>query len=422
MLAAAYQHIYHMPLMLVLLGCSAFFSTSETAFFNLSPRQIRQFAESQNRLKRLVALMLNRPKQLLNCLLFGNMTVNVLYYGTSSVLAIHLGEQIGLTAAAVAAFISFVVLVLAGEILPKSLAYANSKTLSVIAALPAFLCFKAFTPLYAFFNTLILEPVLRLLFGSKRFPKAITVAEFKALIETTRRRGLISSDENKLLKEVVELGFLKVRHVLRPRVDMISCALGNTPESVQRVMRENHLTKVAVYSGPIDNIVGFVHLRELLLKPGLSLSQLVQPVHFVPEQKTVESLLEFFHKNQTDIGIVVDEYGGIVGSVHLEDIVDELFGQPQQISDTSAIVQLGPFRYRLAGDMAVHDWAEAFCVDVEETRISTVGGLVTALLGKIPKAGDFACLGNLKFTVDKVTRHRIESLILTLEPLGSDQK
>jgi len=111
-----------------------------------------------------------------------------------------------------------------------------------------------------------------------------------------------------------------------------------------------------------------------------------------------------------------------VGSVHLEDIVDELFGQPQQSSDTSPIVQLGPFRYRLAGDLAVHDWAEAFCVDVEETRISTIGGLVTALLGRIPKADDVACLGNLKFTVDKVTRHRIESLILTLEPLGSDQK
>ena len=106
--------------------------------------------------------------------------------------------------------------------------------------------------------------------------------------------------------------------------------------------------------------------------------------------------------------------------MRLEDIAEELFGQIEPTNGIEPIEQTGPFEYRLAGELAIHDWAEAFGVDVTETRICTVGGLVTALLGKIPKSGDAAYLGNLKFTVEKVRKHRIETLILTFEPLGTN--
>ena len=113
-----------------------------------------------------------------------------------------------------------------------------------------------------------------------------------------------------------------------------------------------------VYVKKMDNIVGMIHLRQLLLKPDSSLDRLVQPVQFVPEQKTVESLLEYFRKTGTDMAVVVDEYGGIAGSVRLEDIAEELFGRMEQVSGVEPIKQLGPFQYRLAGDLAIHDWAD----------------------------------------------------------------
>jgi CBS domain containing-hemolysin-like protein len=163
-----------------------------------------------------------------------------------------------------------------------------------------------------------------------------------------------------------------------------------------------------------------VHLRQLLLKADVSLDKIVQQVHFVPEQKTVESLLEFFRRSRTDMAIVVDEYGGIAGSVRLEDIAEELFGQMELTSQIEPIEQIGPFEYRLAGNLAIHEWAEVFGVDLAETRPATVGGLVTVLLEKIPKSGDVAYLKNLKFTVEKVQKHRIETLILTLEQFKSD--
>jgi len=415
-----YQNIGHIVLMLLLLAGSAFFSGAETAFFNLSRRQTKLLQKSKHKLQNLTARLLNKPSQLLNCFSFGNMTVNVLFYAVASVLTVRVKQQIGAGAAVITACLTFCLLVLFGEILPKSLAYTNSKSFSVTAALPALLCVRIFAPLQFVFSFFIVEPTLRLLLGPAKQPKAITTGEFKLLIEQVRKRGLITADENKLLTEIIELGFLKVRDCLRPRVDMIACEVTDSTQQAREKMEKNRLTKLPVYAGTIDNIVGLVSLRQLLLKADTSLDKLVRKVHFVPEQKTVESLLEFFRKTHTDTAIVVDEYGGIAGSVCLEDIAEELLG-PIEITDgIEPIEQIGPFEYRLAGNLAIHDWAEAFGIDPAEIRISTLAGLVTAALGKIPKTGDTARLKNLKFTVERVQKRRIETVVLTLEPIPTN--
>jgi len=415
-----YQNIGHIVLMLLLLAGSAFFSGAETAFFNLSRRQINLLEKSKHKLQNLAARLLNKPGQLLSCLLFGNMTINVLFYAVASVLTIRVGRQIGAVAAAITACLGFVTLVLFGEILPKSLAYANSKSISIATALPLFLCRQVFTPILFVFRFLIIAPTLRLVLGPGKLPKPVTTNEFKSLIEQVRKRGLITADENRLLAEIIELGFLKVRDCLQPRVDMITCAVTDSTQTARELMLKNQMTKLPVYAGTIDNIVGLVGLRRLLLRPDVSLDKLVQQVNFVPEQKTVESLLEFFRKTHTDTAIVVDEYGGIAGSVCLEDIAEELLGPIELTDGIEAIEQIGPFEFRLAGNLTIHDWSEAFGLDPTETRISTIAGLVTALLGKIPKTGDVAYLKNVKFTVERVRKHRIETIILTLEPIPAN--
>ncbi|HLB73624.1 MAG TPA: hemolysin family protein [Sedimentisphaerales bacterium] len=418
-----YQNLGHITLMLALVLCSGFFSASETAFFNLSSRQTRMLRESRHRLQKLVAHLLEHPGRLLNSLLFGNMTVNVLYFSVSSVLVMRIKKEVGITAAGAAAFLSFALLVLAGEILPKSLAYASSRPMSMIAASPAYVWLKVFSPLQFVFKMLVLEPILRILLGPKRMPHSLTVAEFLSLIEATRTQGLITPDENRLLTEVVELGFLKVRHVMCPRVDMVACSAKESVETAKRLMLTNSLTKLPIYVGDIDNIVGLVHFRRLLLEPLLAkggLDKLAEDVSYVPEQKTVESLLEFFRRSRSDTAVVVDEYGGIAGLVRLEHIAEHLFAQTEAAEGLESIEQTGPFEYRLAGSLAIHDWADAFGIDVSETRVCTVGGFVTAILGKMPKIGDEAQLKNLRFTVGKVRKHRIESLILKLEPEEKD--
>ncbi len=414
-------HVPQIILMLVLLACSAFFSGAETAFFNLSRRQTRLLKESKHKFQKLPAKLLDDPGRLLNCFLFGNMTVNVLFYSVSSVVIVKLKGQSTL-GAAVVAVLSFAALVLLGEILPKSIAFANSKSLATFAALPAFLFLHVFAPIEFIFKVFVLEPALRLILGPARQPEAISVREFASLIETTRRQGLISADENKLLTEIIELGFLKVRNVMRPRVDMVTCNVTDSADVARQKMKANHLTKIPVYVGTIDNIVGLVHLRQILLNKNVSLDKIVRKVNFVPEQKTVESLLEFFRKSKTDTAVVVDEYGGIAGSVRLEDIAEEFFGQIEPESQVEPIEQTGPFEYRLAGNLPIHDWAEMFDIDLAETRQATIGGFVTVLVGRIPKTGDVVHSGNLKFTVEKVRNRRVETVLLRFEPFRDDGK
>ena len=403
-------------LMLLLLVGSAFFSGAETAFFNLSRRQKKLLLKSSHRLQQLAGRLSNQPSRLLSCLLLGNMTVNVLFFAVGSTLTSNVSRQVGVTTAAATAVLTFTSLVLFGEILPKSLAYANSKSLSVAAALPALLSLRILNPIVYIFRLIIVEPALRLILGPAKQPKPTTTSEFKALIEQVRKRGLLTQDENKLLGEIIEIGFLKVRHVMRPRVDMIACAVTDPRQKALEMMQKNHGTKLPVYVRTVDNIVGMVHLRQLLLQPDTTLDKLVQQVHFVPEQKTVESLLEFFRRSHTDFAVVVDEYGGIAGSVRLEDIAEELLGPIDAADETEPIKAIGPFEYRIAGNLAVHDWAEVFGIQMEEAPCSTIGGLVTALLGRMPRSGDVAHLKNLKFTVETVRKNRIETLILTLEP------
>lgn len=421
MLATAYQSLYQITSMALLMCCSAFFSGSETAFFNLSQRQVRQLKDSPHRVYHLANRVLTHPGDLLNCLLFGNMIVNVLYFAVSSVLTVRVREHNGITVAAAVAFVSFILLVLMGEILPKSLAYANSLAFAKIAALPAYVLLKAFTPVQTVSKGLILEPVLRLFLGHRRTPETIGAQEFRALIESSRKQGFITADERRLLREVVDIGLLKVRHVVRPRVDMIACDVADDRDKVRRTMCTSGLTKIPVYAEAIDNIVGVVHLRQLLLDPEAVIADCVRPVQFVPEQKTVVSLLEFFRQTETDIAVVVDEYGGIVGSVQLEDIAEELLGPVGQVGEDKDIKQIGPFEYSLPGGLAIHDWAEAFGIDLDETRVSTLGGMVTELLGHIPSSGDITYLRNLRFKVDKVKRHRIERLILSFQPGKTDE-
>jgi CBS domain containing-hemolysin-like protein len=416
MIAQVYQQLGRGALMLLLLACSAFFSGSETAFFSLTQRQIRQLETSSGRLQKLAAHLLRRPGHLLNCLLFGNMVINVLFYAVSSVLVVQAGRAEGLGAASALAVGTFILLVLFGDVLPKSLAYLNARALAVAAAPPAFVIVQVFGPATFLFRLLFLEPVLRLFFGHARPSRMTTLAEFRSLMNLSRWRGLITEHETRLLGEVIELGQIKVRHVMKPRVDMIARDVSDPPDKVRAQMQENHLTKVPVYAGHMDNIVGLVHLRQLLLRPGVPLDRLVQPVSFVPEQKTVESLLEFFRKTGTDMAVVVDEYGGLAGSVRLEDIAEELFGR-LETADVELIKQLGPFQYRLAGDLAIHDWADVFGISLEETRVTTIGGLVTDLLGRMPRKGDVAQLAHLRFTVERVRKHRIETVIMSLEPM-----
>lgn len=411
--------------MAALLLASAFLSGSETAFFHLSSRQVHAFARSSNRLESLIAQILQSPNRFLTTLLFGNMLVNVSFFALAGVLSLQLNRQWGPTPAAAAAVLSFLFLVMFGELLPKSLAYSNTGLYARLAALPCWLLLKVLGPPLAIVDYLVIRPVSRLFLGpapQAAGPADVGTREFRLLLDSSRKQGLISYEENQLLMEVLKFGYLKVRDIMTPRVDMTTADAAVSNEELRRTFAASRRKIIPIYRGEFDNIVGFVTFRDLLLNPDKPVRKLLRPALFVPEQQTVEKFLAVLREHKTDYALVVDEYGGIAGSADLDDLVEELLGAPEEQQPVPPVEAIGPLTYRLAAELSIHDWIDAFGINPDQKRLSTVGGLVTALLGKIARPGDIVYWKNLKFTVESVKRNRIQTLILSLEPHMGDEK
>lgn len=409
------EYLGRLLLMVGLLCCSAYCSGTETAFFSLSKRQVKKLRNAKRRLAHLVADLLTQPSTLLGSLLLANLIVNTLFFATSSVLMLKVERDLGVTMAAGVALVTFFCLVLFGEIVPKSLAYAHPERFSVWVALPTVVIVRVLSPLVLVFRWVFTEPALRLLLGTRHRYRSVTGEEFKALIETTRERGLIDEQQGRLFNEVVNFNLLRVRHVMRPRVDMVAASLDETSTEIQVRMMERAATTLVVYEGSVDNIVGMVTLRDLVLQPEAPLTALLRPVQYTPEQQTVEDLLQFLRKMRTDTVVVVDEYGGVAGSVSIEDVAEELFGPLQPREEIEPLIQLGTGHYRLSGSLSIHDWIKTFGLQPEEHGVTTVGGWVTALLGRIPREDDVARWRHLSFTVERMQKHRVASILLVLE-------
>lgn len=407
--------LWQIGLMILLLACSAFFSGSETAFFNLPRRKIRQFSQSTVRIERLIARILSDSNQFLTALLFGNMMVNILYFAMSSLLTLHIDHSSGTTYAMIAATTCFIAILLFGEMLPKTLAYSNSKRFSKIAAPACYVLIRVLSPFLRVMEVLFIQPAIRLFVHSQKTTQ-VSVSQLRVLLDSSRRQGLISNDENQLMDEILKFSVLKTRHVMQPRVEMPACSVEASVDEVKEQMLHRKLDKMPVYTTSIDSIVGIVHLRDLLLFPDRPVKSMLRSVHFVPEQKTVESLIEFFKEKQTDMAIVVDEYGGIAGWTEREDIIEQLLGTAEQPTGQEPIEQIGPLKYRLLADLSIHNWQLAFGIDVEQQRLTTLGGFVIALLGRIPKSGESAVFKNMTFTVETMENNRIRTVILSLEP------
>ncbi len=409
-------YIWQIVFMMILLMCSAFFSGSETAFFHLPRRLVRQFSRSPVRLERLIAIIITDPNRLLTALLLGNMSVNVLFFAISSMLSLQVGKSFGAAMGTCIGVISFLLMLLCGEMLPKSLAYSNAKRFCLVTSPVCYLLVRMLGPILRMMDMMIVRPAVRLFIRPEK-EKGVSINQLKILLESSRRQGLISNDENQLLAEILKSSFLKTRHVMQPRVEMPACSLNASARQIKQTMIQNGLVKIPVYTNDIDSIVGIVHLRDVFLNPNRPAASFVRKVQFLPEQKTVESTIEFFKKTRTDMAIIVDEYGGIAGWVKLEDIIEQLLGSMEDVSSRDIIEQIGPMEYRLSAGLSIHNWGEAFGIDIQDQRLATMGGFVTALLGKIPKQGDVAMFKNMKFRVEEVRNNRICSVTLSLEPL-----
>ncbi|RPI61666.1 MAG: HlyC/CorC family transporter [Planctomycetaceae bacterium] len=408
-------HWLQMILLPILLVCSAFFSATETSLFNLTRAQLLRLSQG-TRGGRIAAYLMRRPRQILNTLLLCNLLVNVAYTGISAVIILNLGKfDLGGWLAAVS-LVPLLALILLGEVTPKTVALLTGERLATLAAGPLLLIEKILRPVLWGMDKFLVLPMTRLIAPRPAGNADISADELASLLDLSARRGVINLETNVLLQEIVSLTDIRVGDIMVPRVDMIACEVTSPPEEVAATFRKSRLRRLPVYEGDIDHILGIVHAKRFLLSSGTALCELLAKVPFVPEAANAEKVLTLFRVTRTQMAVVVDEYGGTAGLVTLEDVLEQIVGDIPSPGDVERppVERLSESEYLVDAALGIHEWGDVFGTDLQARRVSTVGGFVTSLLGRIPQVGQTVAYRNLRFTILTMAGRRIGRMKLEL--------
>jgi len=403
---------------MVLIIFSAFFAYAETAVTSIGRLKVEEFAEKKKSGYRSLVWLKDNPSTMLATLLVGNNLVNISASALATSMAISYLASIGYGSTGIAVGIAigimtFLILVF-GEIIPKTVAIRSAEKSVLIVS-----------PMVRFFS-IVLYPFIQIfiwvstpfvyLFGG-RMPKRgpfLTKEEMKMLLSIGEKEGILEEEEREMISSIFEFGATIAREVMTPRPDMQCIEVSDPIDKVNTLISEGGHSRIPVYEGSLDNIVGVVYAKDLLrLKaqcdPGVNLRDLLRPALFIPEAKRVDSLLHEMQAARTHIAIVVDEYGGTAGVVTMEDIVEEIVGEiydefekkvknVEKIDDNTTIVD---------ARTNISDLNSMLSINLPEKDYDTLGGFIFGLLGKVPAVGDQARYDNILISVERVHKRRI---------------
>ncbi len=393
--------------LLLLLGFSAFVSASETALFSLSRRDLRQLELARGLVHGIILKLRSDPQGLLATVLFGNMLVNVLYYSMATMAAMDAAAAGAHGSAYAIGIGSLIALIICGEVMPKAVAVTIPVRFSRFAAVPVFFLRKVLYPVRRVLGA-VLKAVALLTRGRGR-ETYVTPEELQLLIRATGERGLIPLTESGMMSEIMEFAQIRVAEVMVPRIDVVAFEVNGGVDEFRRMIEKHPVNRVPIYERNIDNIIGIVYTRAVLLSDTPGIRPHLRPVPmFVPEVARIEPLLRQFRERGCQFAVAVDEYGGWAGIITLEDVVEQIVGEIRDEFDTGVepVRQTGPDQYVLSGDVSIRDWCEIFGIDLDLAEVATLGGFLMLQLGRLPREGDTVRLGNLLFTVQKLTGRR----------------
>lgn len=409
------DHFVDLLAMALLLLCSAFFSGTETALFSLSREQVRQLRGKGPQIKKLLDLLSGNPSGLLIAILFGNLVVNILFFCISVVFALDMGRAYGDWWEAVVGIAALVLIILLGEILPKAISLSFPVRMVRLNSFVLTSWFHFIGPVRR-----VLEYITRQLEPKDQHDNQLNAVELKMLIDATHHDPSFGTQEKAIVEDIVNLPEIRVRELMVPRVKQLFRRADGSVGEALSAAAEREIDLIPIYEEEEDHIIGVVDVRELFVcaDAATPLIELAKPVRFVPEAKRADEMLREFLAEDLHMVCVVDEYGGLAGTVCLEDILEEVVGEFNAM-EAPAVEQLGESTYRLQGSLGIREWRSLFVgflpVEVMQTlALDTLSGLVVSLLQRMPEPGDVAQVGNLKFTVEQVQMNRIETVLLEL--------
>ena len=397
---------------------SAFFSGTETAFSTVNQVRLKSYADSGSkkakRAKTALYICDNYDKTI-TTILIGNNIVNLGGSSLATVLCMNIWGDMG--AAIATGATTFLVLTF-GEIIPKCIGKESSETIALYTAGILRVFMFVLYPIALFFIGLksIVIKMLRI----KNDAPSVTEDELKYIINSIEEEGVLEQQEKELVQSALDFDEKTAFEILTPRVDMTAVDIDSDYETMKKTILEERFSRIPVYQGNYDNIIGIIHSRDFLEEMAMSIKpnikKLIQPAQFVYKNQRLSDILTEFRKNKHHMAIVIDEYGGTLGLITMEDLLEEIVGEiwDEDEEEEKLFTKIEDGTYKVSGDMPLEEVFGLFGVSTRnlDTDSITIGGFFLDKKGEIPKAGDSLEIDDLKITVMEIEDQRIITLLV----------
>ncbi len=406
---------------------SAFFSSTETAFSSVSRIRLKNKAENGNKKAKKALYIVEHYDKALAAILVGNNIVNIASSALATLLFVSfLGDATGTVVSTV---VLTIVVLICGEVIPKNFAIENNEQICLAFAGVLRFFMVIFTPV-TFLLLKLTDAVKKISSKNKKKSPTVTEDELKYIVESIEEEGVLEEQESELVQSALEFDEKTAYDILTPRVDLVAIDINDDMENIKEIVLRERYSRIPVYKDNIDNIVGVLHSRdflEVLLSGRIpDINKLMQPAYYIYRSKKLSALLADFKYKKLHIAVVTDDYGGTLGIVTMEDLLEQIVGD---IWDEDEEIEhkykkTGDHRYEISGDMNIDDMLELFDKDEKylHSDSKSVGGWVIEQIGDIPENGSVFTYKELTVTVDSVEDQRINRVTVLYKEEKEDGK
>ncbi|WP_419663743.1 conserved uncharacterized protein, DUF21 with CBS domain [Desulfosarcina variabilis str. Montpellier] len=402
----------------VLLLFSGFFSSAETALFSISQTRARHLAKEDIRSHQLIKRMKDDPHKLLTTILIGNNVVNVAASAIATSLTINLFSNYAVGLAT--GIMTFMILVF-GEVIPKSFATRNNILIAKLTIFPIYWMSILFSPIIWFLNF-----IPRITGRMSKTPSA-TEEELITFVEVVEEQGEIKEEEREMIHNVFELDDTSASEIMTPRADMFVVDVADPLDL--KTIADSGFTRIPVIEGDTDHVVGILNIKDIFMHQATSetpvdIRTIMRSPYFVPENKKLDRMLHQFKARKNHIAIIVDEHGGVSGLITLEDLLEELVGEIRDETDKEEphIIRKKPKEWMVLGKSEIEEVNEKLGMQIPETReYDTFSGFILDRIGRIPEEDEIFTIDGYKVTVlemdgNRIKRYMVQEMTSTPPP------
>jgi len=401
----------------ILIVLSGVFSSAETATMTCNRIKMRSLEEEGNKTAALLNKILEDRSKLLSTLLIGNNIVNI---SASSIATVLATDLLGSSGAGVATGILTILILIFGEISPKTLATIHADKLSMIYCRPLAFLMKVLTPIIIVVNILAKGFLRMLRVDPDAKAAAMTEEELRTIVDVSHEDGVIEKDERNMIKNVVDFGDSQAKDIMVPRIDMALIDVEATYEELMEIFQKNMFTRFPVYEESVDNVIGIINMKDILLYSGetpFSLRNYLRKAYYTYEYKKTAELLTELRNANASIAIILDEYGTTAGLITIEDLVEEIVGDIRDEYDADEpdeFTKISDREYIVEGSAKLDDVNEKLELELESEDYDTIGGFVIGLLDHLPVVGEKAEFEGISFTVEQMTKKRVDAIRMVI--------